>query len=251
MSRRTSAPARGAAAIGLATVLAVGLAACGIPTGDDTFSDIPSEEVLFGLDAPSTTTSTTTTTTPIAPATTEARPTTTVVALENADIYFLSRGRLQPVPVALTTDFAPDQVVNALEEGPPPGVGLDTRIEPGLIVSTEVADGVVTVDLDPEIFAGIATFDQSEAIGQIVLTMLDNVNRVGSVLFTLAGEPTQVKKGDSLLTEPGEAVTFEDYAVLLTTSTATTSTTTTTVPAETVPDPAVPVDPSVTTTLPG
>ena len=165
-----------------------------------------------------------------------------IVPLEEVDIYFLSRGRLQPVPVALTTDFAPDQVVDALEKGPPPGVGLDTHIEPGLIVSTEVAEGVVTVDLDPEIFARIAASDQAEAIGQIVLTMLDNVDRVGSVLFTLAGEPTQVKKGDSLLTEPDEAVTFDDYAVLLTTSTATTSTSTTTVPAETVPDPAVPAD---------
>ena len=139
-----------------------------------------------------------------------------------------------------------------LENGPPTGVGLDTHIEPGLIVSTEVADGVVTVDLDPEIFARIAASDQAEAIGQIVLTMIDNVDRVGSVLFTLAGEPTQVKKGDSLLTEPDEAVTFDDYAVLLTTSAPTTSTT---VPAETVPDPAVPdpaapADPAVTT-VPG
>jgi len=164
------------------------------------------------------------------------------VPLEEVEIYFLSRGALQPVPVALTTDFAPDQVVDALEKGPPPGVGLDTHIEPGLIVSTEVAEGVVTVDLDPEIFARIATFDQAEAIGQIVLTMVDNVNRVGSVLFTLAGEPTQVKKGDSLLTESGEAVTFDDYAVLLTTSAPTTSTTTTV--AESAPDPAVP-DPAL------
>jgi hypothetical protein len=111
-----------------------------------------------------------------------------------------------------------------------------------LIVSTDVAEGVVTVDLDPEIFARIATFDQAEAIGQIVLTMIDNVDRVGAVLFTLAGEPTQVKKGDSLLTEAGEAVTFDDYVVLLAGSAPTS--TSTTVPAETVPAPAVP-DPAV------
>ncbi|MET0662142.1 MAG: GerMN domain-containing protein [Ilumatobacteraceae bacterium] len=250
MSRRTSAPVL--AIVGLAGVLTLGLAACGIPTGDDTFNGIPSEEVPFGLDSPSTTTSTTTTTTPIAPATTEVRPTTTLVPLEEVDIYFLSRGRLQPVPVGLTTDFAPDQVVDALEHGPPAGVGLDTHIEPGLIVSTEVADGVVTVDLDPEIFARIAASDQAEAIGQIALTMIDNVDRVGSVLFTLAGEPTQVKKGDSLLTEPGEAVTFDDYAVLLTTSAPTTSTTVPagTVPDPALPDPAAPADPAVTT-VPG
>jgi len=246
VTRRTSAPVL--AIVGLTGALALGLAACGIPTGDDTFSGIPSEEVPFGLDSPSTTT----TTTPTAPATTEVRSTTTLVPLEEVDIYFLSRGRLQPVPVALTTDFAPDQVVDALENGPPRGVGLDTHIEPGLIVSTEVADGVVTVDLDPEIFARIAASDQAEAIGQIALTMIDNVDRVGSVLFTLAGEPTQVKKGDSLLTESGEAVTFDDYAVLLTTSAPTTSTTVQaeTVPDPAVPDPAAPADPAVTT-VPG
>ena len=252
VSRRTSASAPVLVIVAVTGVLALGLAACGIPTGDETFSEIPSEEVPFGLDSPSTTTSTTTTTTPIAPATTEVRSTTTVVPLEEVDIYFLSRGRLQPVPVALTTDFAPDQVVDALEKGPPNGVGLDTHIEPGLIVSTDVAEGVVTVDLDGEIFGRIAASDQAEAIGQIALTMIDNVDRVGSVLFTLAGEPTQVKKGDSLLTEPGEAVTFDDYAALLTTSTPTTSTT---VPTQTVPDPAVPVpaapaDPTLTT-VPG
>ena len=90
--------------------------------------------------------------------------------LEQVDIYFLSRGRLQPVPLALTSGFAPDQVVDLLENGPPTGVGLDTLIEPGLIVSTDVADGVMTVDLDPEIFARIAASDQAEAIGQIVLS---------------------------------------------------------------------------------
>lgn len=247
MKTNPAAPARALAMVGLAWALALALAACGIPTGDDTFTAIPSEEVPFGLDSPSTTTSTTTTTVPIAPVTTEAQPTTTLVPLEEVEIYFLSRGRLQPVPVALTTDFAPDQVVDALEKGPPDGVGLDTHIAPGLIVSTEVAEGVVTVDLDPEIFAGIAASDQAEAIGQIVLTMVDNVGRVGSVLFTLAGEPTQVKKGDSLLTEPGEAVTFDDYAILLTTSAPTTSTTTTV--AETAPDPAVP-DPATVVTAP-
>jgi hypothetical protein len=229
--------------IGLMGVLAVALGACGIPTGDETFSEIPNEDVLFGLDAPSTTTSTTTTTIPAAPVTTQVATSTTIVPLEEVDIYFLSRGRLQPAPVALNSDFGANQVVDALENGPLPDVGLDTHIEPGLIVSTEIAEGVITVDLDPEIFARIAAFDQAEAIGQIVLTLLDNVNRVGSVLFTLAGEPTQVKKGDSLLTEPGEAVTFDDYAALLANSApAATSTTTTTMPPETVPDPAIPVE---------
>ena len=98
-------------------------AACGIPTGDDTFSDIPSEEVLFGLEEASTTTSTTTTTMPLAPATTQVETTTTIEMLEQVDVYFLSRGRLQPVPLALTSGFSPGQVVDLLEAGPPSGSG--------------------------------------------------------------------------------------------------------------------------------
>ncbi len=236
--------------------LAVGLAACGIPTGDDTFSAIPNEDVPFGLDKPSTTTSTTTI--PAAPATTELTTTTTIVSQEQVDVYFLSRNRLQPVPLALTSGFAPDQVVELLEAGPPPGNGLDTLIEPGLILSTSVAGGVITIDLDPAIFGDIGTSDQTEAIGQIVLSLMRNLRGVGFVLFTLDGEPTQVKKGDSLLSEPGEPVTADDYANLLastppTTTTTTTTTTTvpeTTTPPETVPA-DVPLDESVTTAVPG
>ncbi len=60
---------------------------------------------------------------PLAPATTESATTTTIALLETVDVYFLSRGRLQPVPLALTSGFAPDQVVDLLEAGPPAGVG--------------------------------------------------------------------------------------------------------------------------------
>ena len=64
---------------------------------------------------------------------------------------------------------------------------------------------MVTVDLDPEVFGRIPPFDQAEAIGQIVLSLMSNLRGVGPVLFTLGGEPTQVKKGDGLL-RPGEPV---------------------------------------------
>lgn len=233
MSRRSVAAL--APVVVLATAL--GVAGCGIPTGDDSYSEIPTEEILFGLDATTTTTSTTTTTLPLTPETTEAAPTTTI-ALEQVEIYFLSRGRLQPMPLVLTSGFAPDQVVDRLEAGPPPGVGLTTLIELGLVNSTDIAEGIVTVDLDPAVFERIATNDQAEAIGQIVLSLIRNLRGVGSVRFTLGGEPTQVKKGDSLLSEPGEAVTEDDYAVLLASTPPTTTTTTTTVPPVTEPAPA-------------
>lgn len=249
--RRSANLGRALAAFALPVVLAVGLAACGIPIGEDTFSEIPNEDVPFGLDESSTTTSTTTTTTPIAPVTTEMETTTTIEFREQVDVYFLLRGRLQPVPLALTSGFAPDQVVELLETGPPPGNGLDTLIEPGLIVSTAVAGGVITIDLDPDIFDRIGTSDQTEAIGQIVLSLLRNLRGVGSVLFTLDGEPTQVKLGDSLLSEPGQSVTFDDYANLLASTPPATSTTTTTVPdTTTVPGTTLPPDPALAETPP-
>jgi len=248
--RRRPRNLRPVLAIGVPVALGALLAACGIPTGESSFKEIPAEEIPFDLDATSssTSTSTTTTTIPLAPATTVSQSTSTI-PLEEVDIYFLSRGRLQPVPYALQRDFGADQVVSLLEGGPPagaPGAGLETLIEQGLITATDQAGGVVTVDLDPEIFGRIPSFDQSEAIGQIVLTMVSNLRGVGQVLFTLGGEPTQVKDGNGLLSGEGQPVSGDDYRVLLITSSAnpdasTDSTTTEVPPAETVP-PAVPVE---------
>jgi hypothetical protein len=242
------------------------LAGCGVPTGADTFSEIPPDEIQFGLDATSTTTSTTTTTStvPELPQTTLLE-TTTTIRLEPAFIYFLSRGRLQPVTIELPAGFSSDQVADKLEEGPPPDVALDTLIEDGLIISSAESGGVLTVDLDDEIFDRIPSTEQTEAIGQIVLTMTSSLRLVGQLTFTLEGDPIPVKKGNGLSSAPGEPVSFDDYENLLaaprpqsvedttTTVTATTVTATTapaietpagTAPAPTEPTTAPPLAPT-------
>lgn len=147
--------------------------ACGVPTGSETFSEIPPDEIQFGLDATSTTTSTSTTSTtvPVLPETT-ALATTTTIRLEPVQIYFLSRGRLQPITIDLPPGSSPEQVADVLEAGPPPDIALDTLIRDGLIVSSVVDGGVLTVDLDPPTFDRVPSTQQTEAIGQIVLTML-------------------------------------------------------------------------------
>ena len=154
---------------------------------------------------------------PNAPQTT-ALPTTTTIALSPVEIYFLSGGDLQSVQLELPRGFGATQVKDLLEAGPPvgsAGVGLDSLIEEGLIVSIEEARSVLTIDLDGELFDRIASFDQSEAFGQIVLTMTTNVPRVGLVAFTIDGEPTRVKLGNSDLSSEGEAVAYDDYRVLI------------------------------------
>jgi hypothetical protein len=208
-----------APALVLTPALLLGVVACGVPTGEDTFSEVPSRDVPLGLNATSTSTTTTTTTTtttiPDVPATTAATTSTNPIRLEPVEIYFLSRGRLQPVLADLSTPFTADQVTDVLEAGPQEGNALDTLIEPGLIVGTTESEGVLTVDLDEETFREIASFDQSEAIGQILMTMVNSLRGVGQVRFTFDRVPTAVKKGNTLLSREGEALSYDDYAVLL------------------------------------
>lgn len=204
--------ARGRRGLGVVT-LATLFAACGVPTGEDTFTAIPPEEVPFGLDVTSTSTSTTTTV--AEPTVTSEVTTTTPIRLDPAEVYFLSRGRLQALVVELPPGFSAEQVADVLEAGPPPDVGLDSLIAEGLIVATSESRAVLTVDLDPDTFARIPTTQQTEAIAQIVTTMISSLRRIGLVSFTIAGEPISVKKGNSLLSEVGEPLTYDDYVVLL------------------------------------
>ena len=207
------------AAAALMGVLAPTVAGCGVSTGDDSFALIPPEEDPFRLDSTSTTTSTTTTTTTTTtmPVTPDTLPTTTTpVRLETAEFYFLTtRSRLQPVFVPLPPPFSADQIADLLEAGPPPDVALETLIDEGLIVSSSESRAVLTVDLDAETFERIPSTQQTEAIGQIVMTMISSLQRVGLVNFTIAGELISVKKGSSLLSDVGEPLAYDDYVNLL------------------------------------
>jgi len=212
--RRRRSGGRGVA---LGVVVAAVATGCGVPTGDSSFEEIPPAEIQFGLNATSTSTTTTTTTTttlPEAPETT-ALATTSTIRLEPVEIYFVTRGRLQPVVFELPPGSSPDQIAEVLSAGPPSGVALDTLVEDGLIRSAVESAGLLTVDLDEETFDRIPATEQTEAIGQIVLTMISSLRRVGQVTFTLDGEPIAVKKGNSLSSAVGEELAYEDYAVLL------------------------------------
>jgi hypothetical protein len=174
--------------------------------------------VPLGLaETTSTTTTTTTppTTTAETPGTTTPPSTTTPIRLEPVEIYFLTRGRLQPLPRELPSGFSADQVADLLEDGPPPDFALDSLVQDGLIVGSFESRGVLTVELDANTFAEIPNTQQTEAIAQIVLTMITSLRRVGLVNFTIDGEAISVKKGNSLLSEVGEPLSYEDYLMLL------------------------------------
>lgn len=221
----------------LTALVGLAVAACGVPAGNDTFSEIPPGEILFELDATSTTTSTTSTTSTTAPAIPETTvlASTTTIQLEPVQIYFLSRERLQPIPINLPPGSSPEQVADVLEAGPPPDIALDTLIEDGLIMSAVESGGVLTVDLDPTIFDRVPSTQQTEAIGQIVLTMLSSLRGIGQVTFTLGGEAIAVKKGNGQLSDVGEPLSYDAYANLLAAPRSSAETTTTTTTTESAP----------------
>jgi hypothetical protein len=243
------------------------LAACGLTT-DGEFEEIPSQ---FGLDQTTTTTSTTTTTLPttVSPEVT-AEPTTTQVAQETVEVYFvLGFNDLQSQSNQFSAPVPPLQVLKRLEEGPSPGpesVGLRTEVRPGLAVDVETEGGVATVDLDGEVLDQISPPRDQSAIAQIVLT-LGRLRGIGQVRFTIDGEPASIGiPPDYTNSEPGQPLSYDDFAVLLATPpagappTATTTTTVTTAPPSTAPPPTTsttvpaatepPADAPATTTAP-
>ena len=47
------------------------------------------------------------------------------------------------------------------------------------------------------------------------MTMISSLRRVGLVNFTIDGDPISVKKGNSLLSDVGEPLSYDDYVILL------------------------------------
>ena len=207
-------------AVALVACAAALAAACGVG-GDGELQQIGSGD-LAGLDQ--TTTSTTTTT--VAPTATAPEGTTTTigvttstVATELVELYFIAGGVLESVTQELTRGVSLSRVLTALESGPPPpdvGIGLTSDLPIGLTRNVfEAGTGVATVDLVGELFETIpGGVEQRRAIAQIVLTLTAR-RGIGQVRFTLDGEPLAVPKLGNVLSDPGEPVARIDYESLL------------------------------------
>ena len=63
----------------------------------------------------------------------------------------------------------------------------------GLIVGQPTVEGgVITIDLDADVYDLILARNQRQAIAQIVWTFLQNSTAIGQVAFTLDGDPFPV-----------------------------------------------------------
>jgi hypothetical protein len=204
-------------AAALVQLLAVIAVACSVPTGDSTFQPIDGNEIPGGLNDSTTTTSTTTTTTTttslpdIPESTIESTTTTPQLPAEIVDLYFISRGLLAVVETELVARRDLNQLVVALEQGPPIGSGSSSFVRRGLIVGQPTVEGgVITIDLDADVYDLILARNQRQAIAQIVWTFLQNSTAVGQVAFTLDGEPFPVPAdgGDR------ELAAIDDFASL-------------------------------------
>ncbi len=245
MTGRRATPGPRAVALALALAISVVLGACGVPTGPESFDPISDDQVPNRLAEPSTslTTTTVTTTTTVVP---DELETTTVPAVPPPPvvIYFLSRDELSGVESAAPSfPPKPGDLIQLLENGPsePFADLFESEIVPGLIVGTTVEAGIVTIELDPDLFDEIdEVADQRSAIAQMVLTFLGNLQFVGQARFTFDGEAIRVPTGESGFTD--EPVSRDDYVSLIADSG---------LPAGDDPDPATTDAPDVSATTDG
>jgi len=207
--------------------------ACGIPDNGQVASIQSKDLRQLGDTIPPTTTSTIPPTTIEPTTSTSIVDPSTTIASDDVTLYFISGGQLKGYPRTLAKPVTTNQVLSALQEGPPPGdlgVGIRSAVptkESGVIKSTEDDSGVATIELPAGFFEQIPPEDQLLAIGQIVLTVLNEVGGIGQVLFTQGGSALPVPRGPGGgLSDGTEPLSRRDYRELLNAPTPTTTTTT-------------------------
>lgn len=184
-------------------VVALALAACGVPE-EDSAVVVDDAEVPFDLLAPSTTTTSTTSTT--------APP----LELDRiVDICLVHGDRVLPIERTLQRRRTLEEVVEALRQGPTAAeqtFGLTTALpEPQAVGPVALAGGTATVALGPSLTT-VPVPRQVLAIGQLVCTLTGQPG-VGRVQFLLDSQPVQVPLPDGSLA--GGSVSRDDYAPLL------------------------------------
>jgi hypothetical protein len=208
--------ARRVTAMAAVSGLAALVAGCGVPQSSG-FEPIE-RPIQFELDQTTTTTTSSTVPVTVDATSTTVLETTSTISTEDVVIYFVAGSQISSVTIALTSPATPSQVLAKLLEGPPSGdigTGLRSTIPPGSLITVTRASGVGVIDLPADIFDQMPGRDQRLFFAQLVLT-IGRLGGIGPVQFTRAGAPASVIRGDGTTTEPGDAVTVDDYAMLLT-----------------------------------
>lgn len=190
--------------LGLAAVvvgsLALGPAACGIPSESEATLARPGDVPFDLLQAAAETSSTT------SPAS----------ATETAKVFLVQGEHLATAARSVPAPKTPESVLEVLLQGP-----NDTEVALGLrtallgqdvvfVRSIGVSGGIATVDLGPS-FGELSLGDEILALAQIVGTLTD-LPGIGRVAFTKEGSPTGIPKGDGAFTT--ESVSKDDYSVV-------------------------------------
>ena len=155
-----------------------------------------------------------TTTSELATTTTGPATTTTLVQTEQVRLYFIASGQLTYVVTPLPAPVALNQVIAALQMGPPRGelgTGLRSAVPPlpAEIRVTSDGSGVLTVTLPPGFFDTVAVgSDQRLVIGQLVLTLTDT-RGIGQVVFNQA---VPLPSGEVI--SAGQPLAYRDYQSL-------------------------------------
>lgn len=193
-------------AIALGVLFAVVPVACSVV--DD--GKVERIDPPFGLDdtLPSST-FIETTTTQLATTTTGLETTTTNVQTEQVELYFVASGQLTYVLQLLASPVTFQQIIAALQQGPPAGdqgIGLRTIVpsEADIRVDTD-GTGVASVTLPLDFFEGLLPSDQRLVIAQLVLT-ITRTSGIGQVVFNV-----DVPLTTGQVFPAGQRLTFSDY----------------------------------------
>lgn len=150
-----------------------------------------------------------TTTTQLATTTTGLETTTTIVQTEQVRLYFVASGQLTYVLQPLASPVTFQQIIAALQIGPPTGdvgIGLRTIVpsDADIRVDTD-GTGVAFVTLPENFFEGLLPSDQRLVIAQLVLT-ITRTSGIGQVVFNV-----DVPLTTGQVFPAGQRLTFSDY----------------------------------------
>ena len=205
------------AQIGFAFLLAVSMNSCGVPTSSE-FVQIPDASIPFELNLTSTTTTTTIPIdTDINNSESNSQDDVSEIAIETVDLYFITDNQLLATKIQIVSPATTAQVFSALVSGPPSGdagLGLRSAIASSLQAKISISEGVVRIDANNFLLAGLSPIDQRLAIAQLVLTFTNRPG-IGQAIFSVNEVPIAVPRGRGDLSKPGEPVSYDDYTSLI------------------------------------